>query len=389
MRGHAALAGPWLAWRWGEGRAMSGTGTDRPSRHAGLDELLDDAARLARGPAPREALRRTWARRAVTIPAMVAATGLYLVLLPVVLPLAAVYDLLERRDLVTVRCLVAVLANLIMHCVAVLLLLGIWLLSGCGGAAEARERRWTVWLENWWTCGAWRTAEVLFRMRTEVEGGEALEQPGPLIVFPRHASILDTMLPFYTVAAPTQRRLRHVMKHELLVDPAVDVIGHRVPTAFVRRGTRSHAAQVAAVERLVDGLEDVDAVIVYPEGTRFTEEKRRRVLARIAEKDPESYARARSLRHVLPPHVGGPLGILERDARADVVFCAHTGLEGANHLSDLFGGCLFDRTVQVRFWRVPASDIPEGRDERVEWLYDWWERVDRWVDAHEVSRASR
>jgi len=355
----------------------------RPSVHPGLDAVLDDAARLARRPTAREPSPRVWGRRAVTIPALLAATGLTLGLLPVLLPLAVAVDLARRRDLLAARCLLALAWNLLMHCVAVGVLFAIWVGAGrWAGAAPERERRWTAWLERWWTCGAWRTAELLFRMRTVVEGAEELARPGPLIVFPRHASILDTMLPFATMAAPTGRRLRHVMKQELLADPAVDLIGHRLPTAFVRRGTRDHAGQVAAVERLVDGLGEAEAVIIYPEGTRFTEQKRRRALARIAEKDPAILARARALHHVLPPHIAGPLGVLERDDRADVVFCAHTGLEGSGHLRDLLSGCLLDRTVKVRFWRVPRAQVPRERDARVDWLYDWWARVDDWIDAH-------
>ncbi|GAA1905825.1 hypothetical protein GCM10009737_03280 [Nocardioides lentus] len=28
---------------------------------------------------------------------------------------------------------------------------------------------------------------------------------------------------------------------------------------------------------------------------------------------------------------------------------------------------------------MPAEDIPAGREERITWLYDWWDHIDDWV----------
>jgi hypothetical protein len=36
----------------------------------------------------------------------------------------------------------------------------------------------------------------------------------------------------------------------------------------------------------------------------------------------------------------------------------------------------------MRWWRVPASDVPHDEDDQVDWLYRWWGRIDRWVDTH-------
>jgi hypothetical protein len=32
-------------------------------------------------------------------------------------------------------------------------------------------------------------------------------------------------------------------------------------------------------------------------------------------------------------------------------------------------------------WRVPANERPRDPDEQVRWLYDWWQRLDAWLDA--------
>jgi hypothetical protein len=39
-----------------------------------------------------------------------------------------------------------------------------------------------------------------------------------------------------------------------------------------------------------------------------------------------------------------------------------------------------DKRIVMRWWQVPRSEIPHGRDERIDWLYAWWERIDAWID---------
>ncbi|MGH9841647.1 MAG: hypothetical protein ACREEM_23085 [Blastocatellia bacterium] len=87
-----------------------------------------------------------------------------------------------------------------------------------------------------------------------------------------------------------------------------------------------------------------------------------------------------------PAVVGGPLILLEQNERADAVFCAHTGLERANKAHDLLDGSLVGATVRVHCWRVAFDAIPKGRDDRIEWLYDHWKRVDDWVESQRENR---
>ena len=37
----------------------------------------------------------------------------------------------------------------------------------------------------------------------------------------------------------------------------------------------------------------------------------------------------------------------------------------------------------MRWWQVRRQDIPAGREERIDWLFDWWERIDQWVADHQ------
>ncbi len=72
--------------------------------------------------------------------------------------------------------------------------------------------------------------------------------------------------------------------------------------------------------------------------------------------------------------------MLDAARPVDVVFCAHTGLEGASHFADLAAGSLIGKTVKVRLWRVPAERVPWAGAERHAWLEGWWQTIDEWID---------
>jgi 1-acyl-sn-glycerol-3-phosphate acyltransferase len=87
----------------------------------------------------------------------------------------------------------------------------------------------------------------------------------------RHASILDTLLPSVYVRGLTQWRVRYILKQELLLDPCLDIVGNALPNYFVDR-TGHRQREFEGIRALVKDLGD-DGVLVYPEGTRFSEEK--------------------------------------------------------------------------------------------------------------------
>jgi 1-acyl-sn-glycerol-3-phosphate acyltransferase len=314
---------------------------------------------------------RRWARRAVTVPGLLVLFVLDLALLPALLLGAAAVDAVKRRPLVAFRFQLALAVALALHVLGLVLIAASWIF---GGDDEARlDAR----LEAWLGTLVWRAAIRIFDMHVQVEGAEALDQ-GPFVLMARHASLLDPLLPLFLL----DRRwisLRYVIKRELLWDPCVDFLGHRLPNAFVHRGKRDTPREIARVVALADGLGPSDAVVIFPEGTRFTPKKRQRILEGLERHDPAAYERALRLRHVLPPHPGGPLALLEATGDVDVVLCAHAGLEGANHFHDLARGSLIGATVRVKLWRIEASTIPEAPDARLEWLDDRWAQIDAWV----------
>jgi 1-acyl-sn-glycerol-3-phosphate acyltransferase len=240
-------------------------------------------------------------------------------------------------------------------------------------------------LETWWAQTLFDGGSRIFGFRLETQGEEAMEA-SPLLLLLRHASIADTLLGAVLVQARHGTRLRYVLKRELLWDPCLDLVGNRTPNYFVRRGSPDSAQEIRGVTQLVRDLGPGDGVLIYPEGTRFTPEKSERILARLREEGGgEILALAESLRHVLPPRLGGTLALL--DSGVDVVFGAHTGFEAAGTFWDLWAGSLVGRVIRASFWRVPAAEIPAERDARIRWLFENWARVDAWVGAEHAREA--
>jgi len=338
----------------------------------------DGIRRMGAGFARREPLRVRWGRRAISLTVLFSLTALYLAALPILLPVAIVTDLFRRHAWLTLRCGGFFGYYLLVETLTVLAIGGAWALRALRpGLPLERFVHWNWVIQKRWSYALYRGASRAFRVHTEVEGAD-LVRTGPIIIFIRHVSLADTMLPLVLIGIPNHILLRYVLKSQLLWDPPIDIAGHILPNVFIRRGT-GHGDEVALVRALADGLGPNDGVLIYPEGTRFTPEKREKILASLAKKDPPAYQQARALKNLLPIHPGGPLALLEGNEGADVIFCAHVGLEGTMHLHDFLNGAVLGSTLRVRFWRVPFAEIPKSHDDRVAWLYTWWQKVDAWV----------
>ena len=92
--------------------------------------------------------------------------------------------------------------------------------------------------------------------------------------------------------------------------------------------------------------------------------------------------RAERMRHVLAPRPGGTLAALDAAPEAGVIWVAHTGLDKLLTVADVWRHLPLDLTITMRWWSVEPSDVPAGHEERVEWLYEWWARIDGWIDRH-------
>ena len=251
-----------------------------------------------------------------------------------------------------------------------------WFGAGLG-RDKAKMREGSYRLQEWWARHLFGAVVRIFGLTVTVEGLDQVA-PGPIIVMMRHASIVDTLLPNVFVTGKARIRLRYVLKKELLADPLLDIAGNRLINHFVDRSGDS-VAEVKAVVALTEGMTDREGVLIYPEGTRFTEARRDKVLAGLGERDTGLAERARRLRRVLPPRPGGSAGLLE--AGHDVVIAAHTGLEPLATIPDAWSRRIVGAHLRIRFRRFPGSSIPQTRRGRVDWLFDRWDEVDAWVGA--------
>lgn len=322
---------------------------------------------------------KIWGRRAVTIVGYKLAWVVVLLTLPLTLALSVVVDLIRRNRFATIRTVLMAAVFLTCEMIGITVSLFIWLFGfAWAGGDHARFVRWNFNLQQWWTGALFASAQRIYQLSLEVTGDRI--EHGPILVFMRHTSLADTMLPAALFSRQQGLVLRYVLKRELLWDPCIDIVGNRIPNAFVERGTGNISGGVAVVQRLMAGLTERDGILIYPEGTRFTPEKLQKALARLRQRnDARLLEQASGFQHVLPPRLGGPLAILELNESADAVFCAHVGLESAVTASDLLSGKLVGKTIRAHYWRVPFAEIPRGAEAQTDWLYGHWAKVDEWV----------
>lgn len=318
-------------------------------------------------------------RRLITVPGFVLAWILWLAAAPLWLPLAIAADLVRRDRGVVLRS--ATLVSVYLSCEIVGLIVA-GALSVWKAFCRPDARRFTgihFRLEACWGTTLFRAVVRLFGLRIEVEGDADLGR-GPYLLLLRHASTADTLLASALVSTPYGVRLRYVLKRELLWDPCLDIVGHRVPNVFVDRASADSMSEIARVQELARDLGPRDGILIYPEGTRFSEAKRSRAIDRIEEKGDASLLEyARSLTHVMPPRHNGTLGLLAAAPTADVVLCAHTGFEGAASFAEIWKGALVGKVIRIQFRRIPRNLLPCGRDARIAWIREEWRRIDAWI----------
>lgn len=323
-------------------------------------------------PAGRAERRR---RRALSIPGLLLVTFAITLAIPVWLPLAALVDVARGRfRLPVVRLLAFGVCWCWVESVGVLRLFALWV------AGRARDHDAHYHLMAWWAGLLMRSLARTTGLRARIEGLDALTD-GDAIVLCRHASLGDSLLSGWALAAEAEVQPRYVLKRELLVDPCLDIVGLRVPNHFLDRDSDDGDAELAALEQLAGGIGPGVVGVIFAEGTRSNDEKRERALARIGERDPERAAHLSGLRYLLPPRPVGSMAMLRGAPGADVVLAWHTGFDGF----DSFGGMIRRLAVQptpVRFVarRIPRAEVPSGDGFRV-WLDDRWLEMDAAVAA--------
>lgn len=245
---------------------------------------------------------------------------------------------------------------------------------------RSRNLRSHFALQRSWAGSLMSALRYTVGIRIVVENPEVL-RPGPVVVFSRHASLADSLVSAYAVGNVAGLWPRYVLKRELMADPCLDIVGHRLPNYFLNRSSDNQEEELRGIAKLGHDLGVNDAAVIFPEGTRTNPAKRERVLSSMADRSPDRAERLKNLRHLLPPKPAGAVALLEAAPQADVVIAGHTGFDGL----DTFGGMLKrleSGAGDARMWfvRIPRSEVP--RDGIVEWLDARWLELDRAVAKH-------
>ena len=316
-----------------------------------------------------------WARRVASFSALALAWPLATLAVVTLGPLLVAVDALTRASLARTRALLAVYVVLTCEGLGLGAAGLIWL--GRPLASKARWTRWNRELQRRWVQVLFGALCFLYRTPLVVEG-EVGGSERPVIVLSRHTSLVDTLLPLLLFEG---QALRYVLKRELLWDPCLDVVGQRLPNAFVQRGGDTRA-ELAKLSALGTGLGPGEGAVIFPEGTRFTQAKRAQVLASFERQGQVAeHAQAAALRHLLPPRWAGAQALLAACPEADVVLISHTGLEGAQTLPSFWRGHLIERELKVRIERVPAEQVPRSPEGVQAFLWEAWRSMDAWVEG--------
>jgi 1-acyl-sn-glycerol-3-phosphate acyltransferase len=341
-------------------------------------------------------------RRLVLAPLVIVIAVGFVVLSPFLALLALVSGLLARPRAGQMRSLRLVgfaLVWLVAETLALVVLAGLWVVSGFGGRLHTepyQSRHYAVmrrFLEVLYG-GAGR----MYGLRVEVDEpeltGSELEARlrRPVIVLSRHAGPGDSFLLVHQLLTVYQRRPRVVMKATLQLDPSVDIVGNRLPNVWIKSKQTGERIFTDQIARLARGLDDQGALVIFPEGGNWTPRRWRRGVRRLESRGRSDLAeRARDMPNLLPPRPGGALAAVAACPEADVIFVAHAGLDNIITLGDVWERFPIDQVVRARWWRVPYDEVPRDapHEDQVQWLYAWWERIDAWITENRPVRPAK
>lgn len=314
-------------------------------------------------------------RRVISIPIVILSAGFAWLLLP----FAVVADLLTApRRMPATRLTFMGWGYALFETIGVVRAFGLWLRFG-GDVTGPRALQRHHELQRWWAASIIGVAERTVGLR--FSGPDPTLPDGPVIVLTRHSSMADAILPAYLIGVQANRRIRYVLKRELLADPCLDIVGNRLPNHFIDR-TDTDEHQLNALRTLAT-YDQNDALVIFPEGTFALPEKRLRSVHHLERHDPERASRAKALRHTLLPRPAGTLALLEAAPDADVLVLAHTGLEGAAYARGVWRSVPFRSPVTVQPKLHARATIPDGRVDRIDWLDQTWADVDDWIEEHQ------
>ena len=320
-------------------------------------------------------------RRLLLGPAVLLVDALLISVSPVVIVLAAVASPFFGgwRPL---RVALIVIAFAAYHLAATLACLLLWIASGFGRRARSEGmQRAHYRVMRWFVAGLYRVIVRLACVQIEISDSRAASEAmsradRPVLLLSRHAGEGDTLLVLHELLCRHGRRPQVVMHEALRLDPLIDVLGERLPNRFVDPRGGDTEVEIAAMAR---AMGQSAALVIFPEGANFSEDRRLRGIERLDRAGHAQEAEwARAIRHLSAPRPGGTLAAIEAAPEADVVLMGHVGFPAG--LAEVWRRLPEAQTIEVRLWHEPSSSIPADREEKIDWLFGLWQKLDAWVD---------
>lgn len=323
-------------------------------------------------------------RHLVVAPLFIALVAVAVALTPLLLLLTALWSLLLRdRRWRPVRAMLFTLAYGVHDVGAVFAGLALWLRLGGRGAMQGDAMQTRHYALAGWLLGrASAAAGPLLSLRVAVGGSAEAEDAlsaldRPVIVLSRHAGPGDSFLIVQELLS-RGRRPRIVLRAALQLDPAIDILGNRLPFCWVTRRAGDSEVICRRIAEITSGMDGRGALLLFPEGGNFTLKRRRGAIRHLLQSGTRRLARrAADLDHLTAPRPAGALAAIAANPGADVIFVAHSGLAGMN--ASLWRRVPVDRALRMHLFLARSDEIPATDASRVDWLFDWWSRLDAWV----------
>ncbi len=323
-----------------------------------------------------------WFRLFVLTPIVFVGSAVVTVLSPLLHLALLLVDLVDPRRLRFSRIGGLGIALCVLEFVGLMAAFVLWVGSGFGLALRTRwfhraHNRVFGWYLELFT----RALQFYLGFTFSMPVGERVD--GPVVTFARHAGPGDAFLLARLVIRDYHRQLRMLGTTKLLWDPFIDHMLRRMPYHFCDQNPADATADLASVTEMCASMDDDGVVIIFPEGGNWTPNRWAAAIGRLESRGLHERARrAAAMPNVLAPRSAGAAAALRARSDVTVVFVVHAGLGDLFSLREIWRKIPLRRRVVGTYWVIPPSDVPSYPSEISPWLWDQWERVDRWIEEH-------